>query len=361
MLEESELRPLTPAISTVTTATSGQASHSALLTPSGQSAAIGTPGFSVSPLLADYTPSPQIMNLQDRVQTYLPGTADERQIVTEPPMERLVKAINTMSSRALASAIGDIDSIISLSDKLGGSAPGTQSRAAVGEDLAQVTKCRSQARVLSSPDGSAINRKVKRRIDSMALSLLSSDGSVVNSLQRLSGSDLETESTATSRVKRPKVEISLDEEINYVNGRFIDTHVEIDHDGSEEAAADGREGIVVTCSYNAIAMEPNTAFHGNLFHLAVPPLRLLIPPYYPHCSPIVLEDHTASSSNHPISCQARDAFRRIVRSLQQPVSLGGLVRAWDASAHSAVVEAATLQGGGCFSSSYGSWEYCVNV
>lgn len=112
-----------------------------------------------------------------------------------------------MSPQALSSAVNDINLLISLSDKLGGSAPGAQSRAAVGEDLAQVTKCRTQARALSSPDGSAITKKVKRRVESMALSLLSSDGSVVNSLQRLGTVDLETESTATSRIKRSKLEV----------------------------------------------------------------------------------------------------------------------------------------------------------
>ena len=41
--------------------------------------------------------------------------------------------------------------------------------------------------------------------------------------------------------------------------------------------------------------------------------------------------------------------------------LGDMVRAWDASARSALVEFATRQGGGCFSSTFGSWENCVST
>lgn len=97
MLEDSESKPLTPAVPTVAPAASGLISHSAVATPSGPSAAIGTPGMSVSPLLGDYTPSPQILNLQDRSQTYLHGTAEDRQVVTEPPMKRLVRAVRFLT------------------------------------------------------------------------------------------------------------------------------------------------------------------------------------------------------------------------------------------------------------------------
>ena len=139
-------------------------------------------------------------------------------------------------ARALTLPEGNANTLVNLPDKLGGPAPctqsrvedlsqvtktkvqaraigspdgsGNQSRAVVGEDLSHITKSKAQARALASPDGSVINRKLKRRIDSMALSVMSSVGSVANSLQRPNDLDLETESTATSKIKRPKIEVS---------------------------------------------------------------------------------------------------------------------------------------------------------
>lgn len=360
--EDSGLKSPTPAVSTVIT---GIGPSNATNASNVQPSFIGTPGFSVSPLLPDYTTSPQNMSSQDRAQTCVPGLSEERQTISEPPLERIVKVMNSMSSKALASAVRDINMLVSLSDKLGGSAPGSQSRAVVGEDLAQVTKCRAQARALTSPDGSAINRKVKRRIDSMAMSVVSSVGSVVNSLQKLNGSDWETESTATSRIKRRKIEVSqsLEEEMNYINEQLIDTWVEVDADGIEAAAAaDGKKGLVVTCTYNALSLNLSVPFQSNLLHMVpLSPLRLFIPAHYPECSPIVLADDTAPNQNHQFSRLAREEFSRALRCLPPPVMLGDMVRVWDASVRSVVVEAATLQGGGCFSSTFGSWEGCVSA
>lgn len=198
----------------------------------------------------------------------------------------------------------------------------------------------------------------------MALTVVSSDGSVVNSLQKLNSPDWETESTATSNIKRPRIEISqsLEEEINYINEQLIDTRVEVDVDGIDATAADGKEGVVVTCTYNAVSLNPSIPFQSSLFHM-VPfsPLRLFIPAYYPECSPIVLVDESAPNFNHPFSRLAREEFYRAVRSFLPLVKLADMVRAWDASARSAVIEAATLQGGGCFSSTFGLWEGCVSA
>ncbi|MCO5591247.1 hypothetical protein L7F22_045228 [Adiantum nelumboides] len=356
--EDYEIKPSIPAVPVGAPLVGGQVSHSAVATPSGPSAAIGTPGLSVSTLL-DYTPSPQITNLQDRAQSYVTGSVDERQCLTEPPMKRLIRAINNMSPQALDSAVADMSLLVNLADKLGGSAPGAQSRAAVGEDLAQLTKCRSQARVLSSPDGDAIAKKVKRRVDSLALTLISSDGSMVNSLQKMSSPDLETESTVTSKIKRSRLEISLLEEIDHINDKLIETRVEIDPEGNKEAATDGKDGVAVRCVYNAITVKPSVNLRNNSLYLAFPPLRLLVPPQYPHCSPILLEDESAPSSNNLLPSQAWDAFKRTVCCLPQPVLLGDMVKAWDSSAYDTILEAAIGQGGGSFSSRYGTWKPCV--
>ena len=139
-----------------------------------------------------------LVNFPDKLGGPAPGT--------QLRVEDLSQVTKTkVQARALGSPDGSGSAIVNLS---GGSALGTQSRTVVGEDLSHVTKSKAQARALASQDGSVINRKVKRRIDSMALSVMSSVGSVANSLQRPNDLDLETESTATSKIKRPKIEVS---------------------------------------------------------------------------------------------------------------------------------------------------------
>lgn len=116
--------------------------------------------------------------------------------------------INKMSHKALASAVNDIGSVVSLMDRMAGSAPGNGSRAAVGEDLAAMTKCRLQARNLMSQDGNTATKKMKRHMNSIPLSTVSSGGTVTNSFQQYNNEEsLEIKSTATSRIKRPRLEV----------------------------------------------------------------------------------------------------------------------------------------------------------
>ena len=63
---------------------------------------------------------------------------------TEPPLERLIKVMYSMSPKAFSSVVNDIGSVVSLIDRMARSAPGNGSRAVVGEDLVSMTKCRLQ-------------------------------------------------------------------------------------------------------------------------------------------------------------------------------------------------------------------------
>ena len=93
-------------------------------------------------------------------------------------------------------------------DRIAGSAPGNGSRAAVGEDLVAMTKCRLQARTLVSQDGTNGVRKMKRFTSAMPLNVVSSAGSVNDSFKQLSCVDSsELDSTASSAIKRPRVEV----------------------------------------------------------------------------------------------------------------------------------------------------------
>lgn len=107
-----------------------------------------------------------------------------------------------MHPEALDAAVSDIGSVVSMIDRIAGSAPGNGSRAAVGEDLVAMTKCRLQARNYIVQDGSTGTKKMKRYTSAMPLNVASSVGSKQSEI-----SDLE--STATSSVKRPRIEVQF--------------------------------------------------------------------------------------------------------------------------------------------------------
>jgi len=336
-----------------------------------QSLAIGTPGISTSPLLADFPPSPAQNTVnQDGQQTVSPGLQmGDKSSTTEPPLERLVKLINSMSPKALSSAVNDIGSVVSLIDRMAGSAPGNGSRAAAGEDLVAMTKCRLQARNLMSQDGSAATKRMRRCMSSMPLSTAASGGSVTNSLQQHNNVESpEMESTATSNIKRPRLEMNhaLQDEIREINHQLIDTVVDVSEDGNDAAAAaaEGRDGIVLKCSYNAIALSPSMKFRYRSSQMTpISPLRLLIPENYPNSSPILLDRAPVEPCKkyEDLSSRAKANFHAAVRTLPQPMSLKVLAMNWDVCARSAVTEYAQQCGGGSFSSRFGAWESCANA
>ncbi|MCL7034554.1 hypothetical protein MKW94_008151, partial [Papaver nudicaule] len=79
--------------------------------------------------------------------------------VTEQPLERLLKAVNSMSPKAFSASVSDIGSVISMIDRIAGSGPGNGSRAAVGEDLVAMTKYRMQARNFIQQDESSATKR----------------------------------------------------------------------------------------------------------------------------------------------------------------------------------------------------------
>lgn len=116
--------------------------------------------------------------------------------------------VQSLTPKALSSSVGDIGSVVSMIDRMAGSAPGNGSRAAVGEDLVAMTKCRLQARNFMSQDGGATAKKMKRHTSAMPLNNVFSPGSVNDTFKQLHGYESsELESTATSRIKRLKPEV----------------------------------------------------------------------------------------------------------------------------------------------------------
>ncbi|KAL9405458.1 hypothetical protein Peur_002430 [Populus x canadensis] len=328
------------------------------------SLAIGTPGISASPLLAEFT-SP------DGAHGGALTTVSGKSNVMEQPHERMIKAVKSLSPKALSASVSDIGSVVSMIDRIAGSAPGNGSRAAVGEDLVAMTKCRLQARNFFNQDGMTGSKKMRRHTSAMPLNVASSAGSVSDSFKQFTGPETsDLESTVTSSVKRPKIEANhaLLEEIREINQRLLDTVVDISDEDVDStaaaAAAEGGGGTFVKCSFIAVALSPNLkAQYISAQMSTIQPLRLLVPTNYPNCSPILLDKFPfeVSKEYEDLSIKAKFRFSISLRSLSQPMSLGDIARTWDVCAHAVISEHAQQSGGGTFSSKYGSWENCVSA
>ncbi|XP_038993346.1 mediator of RNA polymerase II transcription subunit 15a-like isoform X2 [Hibiscus syriacus] len=326
-----------------------------------QSLAIGTPGISASPLLAEFTGA-------DGTRVNALTAVSSKSSITEQPLERLMKAVKSMSPSALCASVSDIGSVVSMTDRIAGSAPGNGSRAAVGEDLVAMTKCRLQARNFFTQDGMSGTKKMKRNTSAMPLNAVSSVVSINDSFKQLTGSETsDLESTATSTVKRSRIEANhaLLEEIREINQQLIDTVVDTsDEDvdsGAVAATAEGGSGTIVKCSFSAVALSSNLkSMYMSAQMSPIQPLRLLVPTNYPNCSPILLDKFPveASKEHEDLSVKAKSRFSISLRTLSQPMSLGEIARTWDACARAVISEHAQQSGGGSFSSKYGTWENC---
>ncbi|KAL5072432.1 hypothetical protein RYX36_011416 [Vicia faba] len=354
MLVDSE--KFVPGVSSSSAANIGQ--HIGGAAAPAQSLAIGTPGISASPLLAEFS-GPDCAYFNAFAATSGKSTAEQ-------PIDRLIRAVQSMSTETLTAAVNDISSVVSMSDRIAGSAPGNGSRAAVGEDLVSMTNCRLQARNFITQDGTNGIRKIKRYTTARPLNIKSSAVSKNDSIMQLSASEAsQQESTATTNFKKPKAEAThaLLEEIQQINRRLIDTVVEIsdrdvDPTAAAIAAAEGTEGTVVKCSFIPVALSPSLKSHYASLQYPIQPLRLLVPSNYPNSSPIFLDRFSVESrnGNEDLSEKAKSKFSMSLRNFSQPMSLKDIVKTWDVSARGVVSEYAQQFGGGTFSSKYGSWK-----
>ncbi|KAG5390839.1 hypothetical protein IGI04_032380 [Brassica rapa subsp. trilocularis] len=328
-----------------------------------QSLAIGTPGISASPLLQEFIPDGN--NLNPLIST------SGKPSGAELPMERLIRVVKSISPQALSSAVSDIGSVVSMVDRIAGSAPGNGSRASVGEDLVAMTKCRLQARNFMTQEGMMATKKMKRHTTAMPLSVSSLEGSVGDNYKQFacSGtSDLESTATSDGKKARTETDHALLEEIKEINQRLIDTVVEIsdDEDAADPSegvtARKGCEGTTVKFSFIAVSLSPALKAHLSSTQMSpIQPLRLLVPCSYPNGSPSLLDKLPVETSkdNEDLSSKAMARFNILLRSLSQPMSLKDIAKTWDACARTVICEYAQQFGGGTFSSKYGTWEKYV--
>lgn len=114
-----------------------------------------------------------------------------------------------MSCKALSASVSDIKRAVSMIDTIAGSVPGNQYAAAVGEDLVATAKHHMLAKNLLPGEGIIITKNMNYQSSGRPWSVVTSEGSSVsNSYKPYTGKDTsDVESTATSRIKRPRVEV----------------------------------------------------------------------------------------------------------------------------------------------------------
>ncbi|XP_018492757.1 mediator of RNA polymerase II transcription subunit 15a isoform X2 [Raphanus sativus] len=329
-----------------------------------QPIAFGTPGISASPLLQEFT-SPDGNNLNTLTSTSGKSSA------TELPIERLIRAVKSISRQSLSSAVSDIGSVVSMVDMIAGSAPGNGSRASVGEDLVAMTKCRLQARNFMTQEGMTPTKRMKRHTTAMPLSVYSLEGSVGDNCKQFAcseTSDLESTATSVGKKARTETEHALLEEIKEINQWLIDTVVEISDDEDAADSSEGEtarkscEGTTVRFSFIAASLSPDLKAHLSSIQMyPIQPLRLLVPCSYPNGSPSLLDKLPVETSkeNEDLSSKAMTRFNILLRRSSQPMSLKDIAKAWDVCARTVICEYAQQIGGGTFSSKYGTWEKFV--
>ncbi|WCJ41943.1 Mediator of RNA polymerase II transcription subunit 15a [Euphorbia peplus] len=321
---------------------------------SGASFPISSPSLlqAASPQLSQHS-SPDVEDHDNAMITIAFGKSS----VIEEPLERLIKAAKSMSSEALCASVNNIGSVVNMIDRIA-EPPIDYGSGAALDDVANANH-RLQDRIFISPDEMMRTRKLKR---ATLLNDLSSADSESDKLMFGGDDASDFESTETSRTKRPRIEANhaLLEEIREINLRLIDTVVDVsEEDVGPTAASEDGDGTIVEVSFNAVALSPDFKSHyGSMLMPPIQPLRLLMPTNYPSCPPVLLDKSRGETSTEceDLSVKVKSRFGRCLQNLFKPMSLEEIARTWDVCADAVISEYAQLNGGGSFSSKYGTWE-----
>ncbi|KAM2004313.1 hypothetical protein ACFX15_027777 [Malus domestica] len=324
--------------------------------------AISTPGISASFLLEESS-----NDIHCNTSTIM---SDELS-ASKQPIQRLVKVVNMMSSKALSAAILDIGSVVCTTDRLSGSATLMRSRGSVGEDFVGMTNSRLQKSYLAWQDKTFGTKNMKRCRSTSPINVdASATGSIYDS-SRLSDTEIfDLESTAISYIKRPRIEVNqtLFEEITAINHQLIDTVLDVSDEDTPPTVVSaqfrGGQGTIVQCSFIPVTIDPSLrSQHPSAQMLPIQPLRLLVPANYPLCSPIFLDKLRVEVGDEleDFSAKVKSKLNMSLRRLMEPLSLGEIARTWDICVRAVVAEYAEQNGGGNLSSKYGGWEDCMSA
>ncbi|CAH8363095.1 unnamed protein product [Eruca vesicaria subsp. sativa] len=330
----------------------------------GTSSQSGVSTFAAPSPVTSFAPSPKPGDPENPISVESPVASHDNQLQAasqehftpppepnaERPIDRLIKAFKSSSPESLAQSVSEMSTVISLTDRLAGSAQSIGgSRAGLAQDLSEWTRLRLQ-QVETNPT----NKRFKRSITTLPRDITSE----TDSYKQFSSLESEVDSTASSGSKVNKIEpgCALLQEIKEVNGRLVETVVSICNE--DVSPSEVTTGTIVTCSYTPVALcDTFKALYKSEHVSQIQPLRLLVPTNYPH-SPILLENIPSDSSvkrYEDLSARTRSRFG-LSMELSEPMSLTAIAQGWDACARATVAEYAERHGGGTFSSKHGHWE-----
>ncbi|XP_073137662.1 mediator of RNA polymerase II transcription subunit 15a-like [Henckelia pumila] len=260
-------------------------------------------------------------------------------LAKEYPLDRLVEAVKSLSTRALNSSLRDIYAVTKMTDRTARSLSHSESDRIFVQDLADDIRNYEDGN-FSLIYESSIETRMKRRLSTMV-----SDDSI-----------LEMELNADSPTKRFKKEDLILQEIKEINQKLIESMVEVINT-KDVFRAEADKGIVIRCCYSPVGRSSENTFPTLL-------LELIVTPDYPNSSPVVSEalpvDFSGDEEGKDLWTKAKSIFTLSLRKCSHPISLKEMVKTWDASARAVLLEFAEQRGGGSFSSRYGKWENVIS-
>ncbi|KAH7843310.1 hypothetical protein Vadar_015076 [Vaccinium darrowii] len=307
--------------------------------------------------------------------------------VTEEPIQRLVKAVRSLSYKSSSASVSDIESIVRLVDSTVGSKPSNGSRSAIGEDFGGVANFIQQ--------GEKLDRNSRKTNGiGVAQSNICASSCETDSFNKLTDPKKFDLSTGSSHNKRPRSVGSLLVLCSEATRAAAIPRIFCHHSGPDRLKkllmstcgtpeTEGSQGTIVRCSFNTVTIfnADMTPKHVSVMPL-LSPLLLLVPRNYPDCSPVILDKLPAevrkallrkenvelqvslvtrclsSSFVENLELQIyQSKLNVIMRNLLQTMSVGDIAKSWDFCARVVITEYAhQLNGGGNFSSTNGTWE-----
>ncbi|CAN0862696.1 Mediator of RNA polymerase II transcription subunit 15a [Linum grandiflorum] len=131
---------------------------------------------------------------------------------------------------------------------------------------------------------------------------------------------------------------ALEKEIREINEKSLDAVVKVIPGGSNL-------GTLVECSFNTVAVNPK---------IFVAPLCVVVPANYPQGSLDV--DFRSKKGDDYFSVEGKTRLKLLVSTLPKPLSLKEIAQSWGVCVREVFTEYAIKNGGGTFSSRYGTWE-----
>ncbi|CAI8607115.1 unnamed protein product [Vicia faba] len=230
-------------------------------------------------------------------------------------MQKLIRALTSVSPEALSAAVGEIEEVVHLNDEI---------PEMVDEQGLPI---------YITPGGWKMPR-----------SFVATTFDTPSMRKGFDQFTYTTESDLNSFTTKEKCSLTVENqnllaEIKDINNRLFDCDVVIAEKDDAKSVigigTDQSEGLVVKILYNAVTINQNLVSHFIADKKSlIEPLRLLIPSSYPSCS-LVIQDESP--------------FK---------VSDDDIARVWERCAREAILDYAHANGGGTFTSMLGGWDVC---